>query len=212
MSRAATSATAPRAAPPRRGRDGAGTRARIEGEALRLFAQRGVAGTSVRDIAQAAGVAEGALYRHFPSKEELARDLFLTRYAELAAAIGQVVAAEAGFGRQLAALVRHACALFDEDRALFAYLLITQHDHLAHVPAEPARNLVATLEALFTQAIRDGEIPPQDVALAVALALGAVVQPAVFALYGRLEAPLSPRADAIAAAIGRMLGCAPGIG
>ena len=36
-----------------------------------LFAQNGFNGTSVRNIAKVAGVSEGLLYKHFPSKEAL---------------------------------------------------------------------------------------------------------------------------------------------
>jgi len=36
-----------------------------------LFAQHGFNGTSVRDIADAAGISEALLYKHFPSKEAL---------------------------------------------------------------------------------------------------------------------------------------------
>ena len=39
--------------------------------ALPLFARKGFAKTTTRDLAQAAGVSEPLLYRHFPSKEAL---------------------------------------------------------------------------------------------------------------------------------------------
>jgi hypothetical protein len=42
-----------------KGRD---TKARMQEAAIRLFAERGVEGTSVRDIAAAVGVTEAALY------------------------------------------------------------------------------------------------------------------------------------------------------
>ncbi|GGP16786.1 TetR/AcrR family transcriptional regulator [Nonomuraea glycinis] len=49
------------------------TRARIIDEALRLFAERGYAATSVAEIEAAAGLSPGAggLYRHFRSKYEV---------------------------------------------------------------------------------------------------------------------------------------------
>ncbi|MDX6738377.1 TetR/AcrR family transcriptional regulator [Actinocorallia sp. A-T 12471] len=49
------------------------TRERIVAEALRLFAERGYAATSVAEIEAAAGLSPGAggLYRHFPSKQEV---------------------------------------------------------------------------------------------------------------------------------------------
>jgi AcrR family transcriptional regulator len=185
----------------RRGRDGTETRARIETEALRLFASKGVHGTSVRDIAQAVGVAEGALYRHFVSKEALSRDLFLGRYAELARDIGEVGTQVPDFGGRVRAVVEHACRLFDAEPSLFAYLLISQHDHLGAVPIEPSENVVEALAGLLREGIARGEVPEQDVALASALALGCVVQPAVFVLYGRLEGPLMRHAERITQAV-----------
>lgn len=185
----------------RRGRDGAETRARIEAEALRLFATKGVDGTSVRDIAQAVGVAEGALYRHFASKEALARELFLGRYAELARAIREVARDVPDFAGRIRAVTGLACSLFDEEPALFAYLLISQHDHLGAVPDDPEENVVEALAGLLREAIARGEVPEQDVALAGALALGCVVQPAVFVLYGRLEGPLTRHAERIGEAV-----------
>jgi TetR/AcrR family transcriptional regulator, regulator of cefoperazone and chloramphenicol sensitivity len=46
-------------------------RARIRDAALRLFAERGIEGTTVRDIARAAGVSSGLIRHHFGSKEGL---------------------------------------------------------------------------------------------------------------------------------------------
>ena len=46
-------------------------RARIRDAAIRLFAERGIDGTTVRDIAQAAGVSPGLLRHHFGSKDAL---------------------------------------------------------------------------------------------------------------------------------------------
>ena len=46
-------------------------RARIRDAAIRLFAERGVDSTTVRDIAEHAGVSSGLLRHHFGSKEAL---------------------------------------------------------------------------------------------------------------------------------------------
>ncbi len=50
---------------------GEDTRRRLVAAAYDLFLQNGYHGTSMRQIAQAAGVAVGGIYNHFPGKEEI---------------------------------------------------------------------------------------------------------------------------------------------
>jgi AcrR family transcriptional regulator len=47
----------------------------ILAEAGRLFAERGFAGASTRDIAQAAGINQSTLFHHFATKEDILREL-----------------------------------------------------------------------------------------------------------------------------------------
>jgi AcrR family transcriptional regulator len=47
--------------------------------ALTLFTKKGIKSTTTREIAQKAGIAEGTIYRHFKSKEELSLQLFRDR-------------------------------------------------------------------------------------------------------------------------------------
>src|SRR5277367_1477912 len=47
------------------------TRDRLMHAALRLFAQRGMAETSVEDITEAADVGKGTFFNYFPSKEHV---------------------------------------------------------------------------------------------------------------------------------------------
>ena len=49
----------------------ADTALNIRREAVRLFAQYGYAAVSMRKIASAVGVMPGALYHHFPTKQDL---------------------------------------------------------------------------------------------------------------------------------------------
>ncbi len=67
-------ATAPGRRPyrsPRRRQHAADTRAAVLEAATRLFAERGWAGTGMRDVAQAAGVAVETVYANFGSKGEV---------------------------------------------------------------------------------------------------------------------------------------------
>ena len=51
-------------------------KAAILREATRLFAEKGYDATPVAEIARAAGVSEGAIFRHFETKEDLLYQLF----------------------------------------------------------------------------------------------------------------------------------------
>lgn len=55
--------------------EGNGTKAAIGDAALTLFAQRGYAAVSVRDIADQVGIRQSAIYNHFPGKQAILVDL-----------------------------------------------------------------------------------------------------------------------------------------
>ncbi len=57
--------------------EGSATRRRILQIALSLMAQRGVDGTSMRDLASAAGLNVASLYHYFPSKRDLLESVLI---------------------------------------------------------------------------------------------------------------------------------------
>jgi AcrR family transcriptional regulator len=85
--------------PPRRGpgrppgptAQGIEARRRLYDTAITLITERGYEGTTLRDIADAAGVSVGLLYRYFPSK----RSVVLALYDELSATYAQQAASMA---------------------------------------------------------------------------------------------------------------------
>src|SRR5262244_3918339 len=102
----------------RRERD---TKARIDGAALRLFVERGVAETSIREVAMAAGVSQGAMYNHYPSKEELAWSLFSVNFSELGVELRRRAHDQRGIDAKLRAMIRYVFQRFDEDWVLVSY-------------------------------------------------------------------------------------------
>lgn len=59
----------------RQGEKSVRSRAAILEAALQLFSSQGYHGTSIRDVAEAAGVSTGNVYHHFPDKESIFRTL-----------------------------------------------------------------------------------------------------------------------------------------
>ncbi|MHA7776241.1 TetR/AcrR family transcriptional regulator [Roseibium sp. M-1] len=62
------------------------TAERVRKAALKRFAASGYAAVSMREIAADVGVQPGALYNHFPTKQDILKDLMLAHMAELIAA------------------------------------------------------------------------------------------------------------------------------
>ncbi|MCS0637035.1 TetR family transcriptional regulator [Streptomyces sp. LP05-1] len=98
----------PPAATPGRAAKSEQTRTLILETALRLFQERGYDRTTMRAIAQEAGVSVGNAYYYFASKEHLVQGFYDRLAAEHAAAVRPVLAAE----RDLAARIRGALLIW----------------------------------------------------------------------------------------------------
>jgi len=72
----------------------AGTVAAIHAAAQELFAKRGFAATTIDDIARRAGVAKGAVYHHFGSKEEIFERVLDGIFVEIAGRLRAAASAE----------------------------------------------------------------------------------------------------------------------
>jgi AcrR family transcriptional regulator len=166
------------------------TKSRVERAALTLFVARGVTETTTKEIAMAASIAEGTIYRYFPSKEQLALDLFLRHHRALAEALDEAQRPAKTLREKIDAIVRCYCEWADRDWTLFAYHLLNQHSFLIQVP-DGTPNPVNLLREVIAEAMKSGEIPVRNVDLAAASAIGVVLQAATYKVYGRFDGPLT---------------------
>ncbi len=83
--------------------------------AAKHFAERGFAGTSMRDIAKAVGMLPGSLYYHFPSKSALLLAVYGEGVKRIAQAVDQAVVEEVQAWARLEAACRaHLETVLDE--------------------------------------------------------------------------------------------------
>ncbi|EJL32364.1 transcriptional regulator [Caulobacter sp. AP07] len=178
---------------------------RIERAALEVFVDRGVDAATTKLIAARAGVSEGAIYRHWKSKDELALGLFMTTHGRLSDLITAKAEAETGIKAKAAAVVRAYCTVADEDWLLFAFHLLQLHHFLPYYQ-EDGRDPVTMVEALIKRAMIDTELPPGDPRVIAAMAIGVITQTAQNKAYGRLGADaLSAHAPLMTAAVQAVL-------
>jgi AcrR family transcriptional regulator len=186
-------------------RDGARTRRTLLDEAMRLFVEQGFAETTTRDIAKACGISEGAIYRHFSTKDEIGWELFADNYASMADRLTEIWRAQSDFRGALRAIIDDLCRIFDHDPYRFRFLLLAQHTFLRRVRAD-MKSPIRVLRALIEQGIAQRQIGITDAALATAFAQGPLLLTASSIIYGALPGPMSRLAEQIYGATLRAIG------
>lgn len=81
--------------------------------AMDLFSAQGFASTSIKSIAQSAGVSQGLLYNYFSSKEELLRYIFRQGIEQINEAYDEP---EPGTGSELQAYLRHTFEMIRKEK------------------------------------------------------------------------------------------------
>jgi len=165
------------------------TRERLIHAARKLLEDGGYAAASVQAIAERAGLAAGAMYRHFPSKAELFVEVFRDAAKRDLVAMGQA-AADGGAIERLEAVVATFARRALRRRRLAWALVYEPVDPL--VDAERLvyrREYCRHMAALLRAGIAAGEIPDQNAELSAAAVVGAIAE--------SLVGPLSPVAGQI---------------
>lgn len=136
-----------------------------------LFAERGLRATTVRDIADAAGILSGSLYHHFDSKEAMVDEILRGFLDDLFGRYREIVAAKLSPRDTLEALVIASCESFDRWHAAVA-IYQAEAKRLSGTPrfeyiAEYNREFRELWRNVLTEGVRDGSFRPElDVELA----------------------------------------------
>lgn len=183
----------------------ADTRERIVRSALKLFVEKGIAETSIRDIAKLANISLGNIYNHFDSKEELAWKLFINGWNEIGQELRRRANDKTTLSQKMRSMIQYVFDRYDEDWLLVTYIFSSRHQHLQRVP--PSRgNPYTIFRMVIADAMRRGEIPQGDLELKTALVVGAVIQTIDSRILSRLEGNLGRSAMAAADLCVKMLG------
>jgi AcrR family transcriptional regulator len=147
---------------------GEDTRDRIHAAALSLFRKKGFDATTMRDIATAAGVALGAAYYYFPSKEAIVLAYYERTHGRSTAQAEQVFASTTDIRARLGAAFHAKLDVLAKDRKLLAGLFRSIADPTAETSIFGER----------TRTVRDESILLFDRAIAPAPELESLDPPA----------------------------------
>lgn len=177
-----------------------GGREAIVEAAERLFAAKGYAATTVRDILRAAGVTAPVLYYHFGNKEGVFLELLRSGMARIDAALDAVPrdGSAAGRLRDLCrTLARLRCELAGTTRLVTSVLAgppdaVPPFDYFAS-----ARKAADLFEALVAEGVASGEFRPCDLPATALLFIGVIEALTRQDVFGRGGAPLEQRLAAM---------------
>ena len=169
--------------------------------AQRLFATRGYHGASIRDIVQACGVSNAALYYHFGSKKDL---YFEVLGGYVAALVRQLHSADpaAGSCRSRLACVALAYAqIILESQNVLQTLLrdVAQFDQeeIARLLPDLGGQVPAVFTTILEEGIAAGEVQSVDTLRTGVLLMGMVNATTVRRLHAAVEATLEQDVDLV---------------
>ena len=184
--------------------DSLSTQEKIIHSAVALFIEHGVAATTTRAIATHACVSEGSIYRYYPSKEEMAWQIFRDYHHHLAEQLSQSINKCRTTELKINALVHCFFNLADEDWLMFRYYLTSQHTHMSKIDSKMLTPY-QVISDVVEQGLKLGEINKGDTNMIAAMAMGAVHQVAINKNFGRIQGALLPHKDYIAERISRLV-------
>ena len=117
-----------------------------------LFAEKGIDAASMREIAQAAGVREAAIYRHFAGKDDLAREIFASWYGWHCRELQQIVSGPGGALDKLRRIVRHEFAAVTDHGDAFVYFCKNEVRFMQTLPPE-----VVSARRVLTMFVKAGQ-------------------------------------------------------
>ncbi len=187
-------------------RDDAPAKQQILTAALTLFVKDGVCETSVRDIAKASGFTNPALFKHFKSKDELARYLFERCYLELAHLVSHAIESHGTFRARQRAVIDAYLEALDREPASVLYVQDWLRHFWPQMPATVRRvSIVRDIRRLLETGRVEGHVTDAiDIELLTTAWLGTLQQFARFQYFGEFTQAPNALADALDALLTKM--------
>jgi AcrR family transcriptional regulator len=165
--------------------------------ATSLFARRGVDGTSMRDIAEAAGVREAAIYRYFASKDEMSREIFVSWYGWYSRQLREIVRGSGDMKEKVHSVARLELSAAEEHTDAYTYFCANEPRFIRSLPAGVPR-----ARDVFIEMIKKGqdrhEVKAGDAGLLADMLSGALCTVALSWIGRRRRGDLSSQLSLIA--------------
>jgi TetR/AcrR family transcriptional regulator len=137
-------------------------RERILAAARTIFARDGYAGTTVDEVAQAAGISVGALYKYFRTKERLFLTVIEAAHDVLDQVLGGIMAEGGTLGDKIERVLRAAVEFSEREPELVQIYIDCTTQQLSPIARRLSRQIeligARTYRGMLEQARADGEL------------------------------------------------------
>ncbi len=150
------------------------TRQRILQGALKLFATQSYDGTTTKDLANAAGVAEGTLFRYFPNKKAILIEVATAGWVEILTDLLTELS-EMGSYRAIAQVMKRRMFHMRENKYLLQVCFVEAQYHpdlREKIQEEIIEKMTGVAEAFFQTAIDKGIYRPMNPKIVAQVFLG----------------------------------------
>lgn len=120
--------------------------------AISSVANKGLSAATIRTIASLAGVTEGAIYRHFPSKDALIRAIYERIVLKMVQTKEKIALSPDPFQEKISQWVRVTYEFFDEQPDAFVVMYLTPHNF-----DEKGEGIVDRQGEIFMELIRNAQ-------------------------------------------------------
>ena len=167
------------------------TRTRILQSALRLFATQSFEGTTTKDLAQAANVAEGTLFSYFTNKKAILVEVATEGWIEILTDLLTELS-EMGSYKAIAQVMRHRMLRMQENKHLLQVCFVEAQFHPElrdRIQSEIIAKMTDVAEAFFETAMEKGIYRRMNTKIVAQVFLG------MFAVAGFSEQTITPDAS-----------------
>ena len=164
------------------------SKSQISKAALDLFIKKGIKATTTSEIAKKAGVAEGTIYRHFKSKNDIASELFLN-YMDMFK--DRLSEAEKKFNEPRESIKKMIRVFFEfakNEPKAYNYIMAGHYSELPKMTS----NFLKPKDVFFNaikKGIAKGDFKNMDANLGAALVIGMIIRAILFLNNGFIPIP-----------------------
>jgi AcrR family transcriptional regulator len=155
--------------------------------ALRGFAEKGLAGTTVEEVRRRSGASVGSIYHHFGDKEGIAAALYVASLQDYQRGIQELLAEGSDPERTIKALVRYHLRWVAADRNRALFLLSGAPPRAAEGIAEVNRDALRVTSRWLTEHVRAGRLRDVPFDVFFSVLIGSAQEFSRYWLKGRMR-------------------------